>query len=416
MVDIGLSCPSCRVQLTLPSAYLGQVVTGPCPMCGSTLVFCHGKIENAPTSRGATPVIDVPAVERPAQAARTKLPRSGTVGVHYLDECAVLGAGAESGWGPAARSSHPGQGPGAAPSADGHFRWWWGLGLAGVLALAVGTLWSLSRPAPPPPAPQPAAPGTGGGGPRLIPAGWSEAAVEAWQAFAQATTIEEKLAHVLDAERVAPALRAFDASHPGSDAVWAARPFKPLAGTPDDRRRGQMALASVPSTNDERPIILFLRTELPSDGASAGAVPVRFRLDWETYVQERERLVEGFLDDTTAPRRTFRLAVERVHVFDEATPARRHAEPLGLKLRTPSGLSLPHVAEVRADSPLYARLDTQLRWGLPAYATVELSWDAVSRPLPHVVVSDFVCWHFPGLGGTPEFKAELSPLPPPPNR
>lgn len=416
VVDLGLSCPSCRVQLTLPSAYLGQVVTGPCPVCGCTLVFCHGRIESAPRLGAAGPVIDVPSTERAATGPRAKLPRSGTLDMTYLDDL-VFGDGGESAWG---FGEGPGQASGAAAGgspAGRRVRWGMGLGVAGVLVLAAG-VWQLSRPAPPPPPPQAAAPGTGAGGLRRLTAGWAEGALAAWQAFARAETAEEKLTHVVDAERVGPALRAFYAAHPGSDDIWADREFKPLAGTPEDQRRGLIALGSPPKTSEERAVILFLRTTPPKEGeeGTSDEGRPRFFLDWETYIQERESLVEAFLNDPAAPRRTFRLAVERVHVFDDAGPAAGRAEALGLKLRTPSGLLLPQVAILPADSPLFERIDAQLRWGMPAYATLQLAWDPAASPLPRVMVSDFICWHFPGLGGTPEFEAELSPLPPGPSR
>lgn len=416
MVDLGLSCPSCRVQLTLPSAFLGQVVTGPCPACGCTLVFCHGRIESTPRLGASGPVIDIPSTERGPSGPRRKLPRNGTLDMSYLDDV-VFGDGGESTWGHGAEPGHAPRATAGAAPAGGKIRWVVGLGLAGVLGLA-GGVWQLSRPTPPPPPPQPAAPGTGGGGPRRLTAGWAEGALSAWQAFARAGTVEEKLAHVVDAERVGPALRAFYAAHPGSDEAWAARDFRPLAGTPEDQQRGLMALGSSPKTSTERAVILFLRTTPPKegdDGAPAESKP-RFLLDWETYIQERESLVETFLNNPASPRRTFRLAVERVHVFDDAGPPPGQAEALGLKLRTPSGLLLPQVAVLPADSPLFARIDTQLRWGRPAYATLQLAWDPAASPLPRVMVSDFICWHFPGLGGTPEFDAELSPLPPAPAR
>ena len=75
-------------------------------------------------------------------------------------------------------------------------------------------------------------------------------------------------------------------------------------------------------------------------------------------------------------------------------------------------MPLPRVAEFRDGSPLRARLAEQLRWGMTAYATLQLAWETAEGQPPRVVVSDFVCWHFPGLGGVPEFEADLTPLAP----
>jgi hypothetical protein len=352
-------------------------------------------------------VIDAADADRAAGGLRSKLSRSGTMGVQYLDEFPG-GDGGESAWGAEAAAIAAGV---PAVPASGRPRWWWAVGAA-TAVLMTAMLWQLSRPAPPLPAPQPAAPGTGRG-PRAIPAGWDERALAAWQAFARAGSVEEKLARVLDAERVTPALQAAFAAQPDADAVWATRDFKPLPGTPDDRRRGMMALGFSPTAPGERPMILFLRTTPPAvDGSEASAATPEFRLDWETYVQERDGLAEAFCNDPAAPRRTFRLAVERVHVFDETGAKREDGESFGLKLRTPSGLPLPRVAEIRAGSPLEARLAEQLRWGMTAYATLQLAWETEAGQPPQVVVSDFVCWHFPGLGGVPEFEADLTPMAP----
>lgn len=405
----GLRCPSCRVSLTLPSALLGRVVTGPCPACGWKLIFCDGRIESAPGQPVAGVVVEASDSGRRTGAPRSRLSRSGTLGVQYLEE-GWAGDDAESAWGAAVGAAAVPAVP-AVPG-GGSRRWWWAAGAA-TAVLMTAMLWQLSRPAPPLPAPQPAAPGTGLGS-RAIPAGWGEGALAAWQAFARAGTVEEKLARVLDAERVAPALRAAFAGRPEADTTCALRAFRPLPGTPDDRRRGLMALGSSPTAPGERPMILFLRTTPPAlnGGREASAAPPEFRLDWETYLQERDGLAEAFCHDPAAPRRTFRLAVERVHVFDETGTRKGDGQSFGLRLRTPSGMLLPRVAEIRAGSPLKARLAEQLRWGMTAYATLQLAWETPSGQPPRVVVSDLVCWHFPGLGGVPEFEADLSPLPP----
>jgi hypothetical protein len=210
-------------------------------------------------------------------------------------------------------------------------------------------------------------------------------------------------------------LRAFYESIPEADRAWWARAFKPLPGTPDDRSRGIVALGSASSAPGDRPLIVFLRLAPAPGGASAeagdAAAPPRFLLDWETYIQESQRLAEKFVSDPSAGRRTLRLAIERVHVFADATVASDKPEPLGLKLRTPSGLLLAATAEVRPDTPLHDRLKAQLRWGITAYATLKLAWEPGTTHPPRLVATDLVCWHFAGLGNAPEFNTELSPLP-----
>jgi hypothetical protein len=381
-------------------------------MCGWTLVFCHGRIESASGQNAAGALLPHLDPDPSAIAARRKLPRTGTIDVQYLDEWDP-GARQEAAWGAEAEKADPSV-TAATPDVPAWWnRRWWGVGAALLLAVTA-MLWHLSRPAPPPTAPQLAAPGTGGVGPRAVQAGWGEAALAAWHSFVHAATPEEKLVHVLDAERVAPVLRAYYEAHPDAEAGLLSREFRPLAGTPDDRRRGLMALGATPLSPDDRPMILFFRA-VPAAGdeaATMGAAP-RFLLDWETYIQERDGLVQSFLADPTAPRRCFRLAVERVHIFDDAGSSPSRSDAIGLKLRTPSGLPLARVAEIPAGSQLHARIDEQLRWGLPAYATLQLAWDTKGAE-PRVTVTDLVCWHFPGLGGKPEIDANLSPLPPSP--
>lgn len=416
VVDIGLSCPSCRVQLTLPSAFLGQVVTGPCPSCGWMLVFCHGRIESAPRAEDGL-VIDMPDGSKPWSGPRPKLPRTGTLDVAYLDDARQKGHDDEANWGEGEAVTRE-ESAGTAAPGSGARSWrgaWMWLGLAVMVSAAGGLVWHWSRPGPDAPAPQLATPGTGGGGVREWVPGWSDAALAAWHGFAQAGTVDERLAHVLDAPRVEPVLRAFYQSTPDADRAWLAREFKPLPGTPDDRRRGIVALGSASSTPSDRPLIVFLRLVPAAGGSSSEAVdaaaPPRFRLDWESYIQESQRLAERFAAEPTAGRRILRLAVERVHIFADGEAKSAKPEPLGLKLRTPSGLLLAATAEVRPGTPLYDRLDVQLRWGMTTYATLKLAWETDASQPPRLVATDLVCWHFAGLGNAPEFATELSPLP-----
>ncbi|MFN0129361.1 MAG: hypothetical protein ACKV19_22065 [Verrucomicrobiales bacterium] len=404
------------MQLTLPSAFLGQVVSGPCPSCGWILVFCHGRIESAPRAEDGL-AIEMPEAAKPWAGPRRKLPRTGTLDVAYLDDTRLTEPDEEVAWGEGHAEATRG-GPGtAAPGAGAQSRrgaWIW-MGLGAIMLAAGGFIWHWSRPGPAAPAPQLVAPGTGGGGVREWVPGWGDAAVAAWQAFARAGTAEDKLAHVLDARRVEPVLRAFYASAPEAEAAWLARELRPLPGTPDDRRRGIVALGSASSGPGDRPLIVFLRlapaTVDASSEAGDAAAPPRFLLDWETYIQESQRLAERFVEDPALGRRTLRLAIERVHVFADGESKPDTPEPLGLKLRTPSGLLLAATAEVRPGTPLHDRLSAQLRWGLTAYATLKLAWETGTTPPPRLVATDLVCWHFPGLGNAPEFTTELSPLP-----
>jgi hypothetical protein len=411
VVDIGLNCPSCRVALSLPSAYLGQVVTGPCPACGWDLVFCHGRIDSgaAGALEGVVEVKDGETLL--AAPARTKLPKTGTLEMQYLESGNDGGAG-EGSWGVAggAEATDLLGGIDVEKKAGRWHRWGWGIGGVVVVGMA-GVLWHLSRPAPAPPSPRPSAPSFGGRGPRALQAGWGEAALASWLSFSQAPDADARRLHVLDAERVGPAMKAWEEARPGADAAMAGREFRPLAGTPEDRRRGLVALGAVPRAAEERPMILFFRDVSAIGGGNDAAAP-RFLLDWETYIQERDGLVEAFLADPSASRRTFRLAVEKVHFFgDNASASAGEPDPLGLKLRTPSGRLLPQVAEIRPGTPLHTRFSEQLPWGKPAYATLQLAWESEGAS-PRLVVTDLVCWHFPGLGGTPEIETELSPLPP----
>ena len=288
--------------------------------------------------------------------------------------------------------------------------------LVGVVVLVVigVAVWNGLRPSPPLPPPRPPAPAVSSGTRSVVP-GWGEGALAAWNAFVKAPTVEGKLAHVLDAGRVAPAMRAYYARRPEADAGLGARVFTALPGTPEDRQRGILVLGSAPKSPGDRPMLVFLRTTPPGRGETApSSPPSPFLIDWETFIQERDGLVEAFLRDMRAPKRTFRLAVERAHVFEGGSPeaAEEAREPLGFRLRTPSGVSMGQVAALSPDSPLHARLTNQLRWGMTAYATLQLVWEPGRDGTPELRVGDFVCWHFPGLGGRPEFEADLSPLPP----
>jgi len=440
VADQRLGCPTCHVPLSLPSSLRDQLVTGPCPACGTPLVFSHGRIETSgrSTAAGGRPEWERqpqrsepqraerenPERERPVGGPRVRLLRSGTM-ADQLATGTPMNDLLNRDPGGMAYASEAGADRSSAEAAAAWLGWrwgrWWGwvVGVVVVVASAGIAISSVARRTMARPAPAMPMPSAGGGARAVMP-GWGEGALAAWQAFTAAATVEEKLVHVLDAPRVAPVMQAFYEQEPDSDRAWGERDFQPLAGTMEDRRRGVVALGYSPSVPGDRATIVFFRVvsepagtgRTGSDPTSSSAPPPpRFLLDWETYIQEREQIAERFILEPAPGRQVLRLAIERVHLFGGAGELPTRLEPLGLKLRTPSGLLLPGEAHVLADSALFERLAGQLRWGLRAYATVQLAWDAHPGQAPRLRATDLICWHFPGLGGTPEFEIDLSPLP-----
>lgn len=237
-----------------------------------------------------------------------------------------------------------------------------------------------------------------------------KAARETLEAFLNAAPMEERLSRVLDPQRVAPLMERYyrfaedDASFL-KDVQW--RPAKQPA---DDLRRGILILERVidPQTSPavpRHPLLLFFKRE-------PGETNYHYRLDWETYVQERERLLMKFLANPESPPGVFRVELRRKHVFGlDSSPGA--LPPLGCSVR-PLLVRDEFEAVIPAGHPLYERFNRELKWTFHAPATVKLQWTKLpGQGEPRLEIADFYCWEFAGVGRIPEKTLDSITLPDP---
>lgn len=227
-----------------------------------------------------------------------------------------------------------------------------------------------------------------------------KAARETLQRFVAASP-EKKLNYVIDAQRVKPALEAYYAQGNRNDDILLGE-LAPLPQVERDVRRG--ILCFVAKHEDGLLLVAMRKEETEED------LPPVYKLDWETYVQEKERLLIKFVSsegkDPTLTEGIFRVALRRSHLFDERD---ERLNRLGLRLSTPSGriIDEPRVV-VRSIDPLHQRIEKELGWNRTALATVRLVWEKDEKEeAPVLGIKEFYCWELAGVGGDPE-----SPLPP----
>ena len=95
----------------------------------------------------------------------------------------------------------------------------------------------------------------------------------------------------------------------GKDSVNGAAGFSRVPGlTEDDRARGVMLMANPTGAKDDKALVIYLKK-----------IDSTWRMDWETYVQNKDlRLVDFFNSSTHAPI-VARGGLRRVHVFGSAS-------------------------------------------------------------------------------------------------
>ncbi len=296
-------------------------------------------------------------------------------------------------------------GPLTAP--EGARRWPWIGGLA--LSLAVGYVlgWQARQVGAPPevvtltsdPAAPAARPPHAESALRPASEEAVTAAREALQRFVEAPA-DRKARYVLDAERVGPALAAYYARGDRDDGVLVG-PLTALPLPDQDVRRGIVCFVA---RLDDLPLLAPLKREETEEG-----LPPVYRLDWETYVQEKEGTLRRFIfskgEDPAWREGVFRVALSRSHLFNEQDT---RLNRLGLRLATPSGVVFEPRLAIASIDPLYKRLQNEIAWNQASLATVRLVWVAKPDVPPTLELKDFFCWELAGVGGEPNPS-----LPPP---
>jgi hypothetical protein len=226
----------------------------------------------------------------------------------------------------------------------------------------------------------------------------TEAARECMLAFQSATTDEERLRFVIDADRVAPRLRDYyrNGAHLEIGRRLEPSELLPVKINRSDLDKGIVALTL--GANQKRQLLLF-------KAADTGGTSDRWsnvKLDWESWIQERDETLQRFLSEPQAEPAVFRVTMRRRHHFGPVQsnlPA-----PLAMGLGTLGGVRLDRPALVAYDHELYERFDEQMSWSSEPIATVRLRWEPKSRitGLPEVHIDQLVCWEAVNVGGQAE--------------
>ena len=122
-------------------------------------------------------------------------------------------------------------------------------------------------------------------------------------------------------------------------------------------------------------------------------------LDWETYIQMKDRSLATFLKSKIASGQagTYRLALRRQPLFGEQ---KRWAEEVGAKAFFTAGLAeeFPAGATIFAIGRSAKQMIAQLPGGSSAYFTVTLRIKSGSDHQPKIFLHDVVCRELLGVG------------------
>ncbi len=217
----------------------------------------------------------------------------------------------------------------------------------------------------------------------------SEDAVSTIADFFAASSIVEKAGSVVDRERVLPLMEAYYATHPQEEFEEA--DFMPIRTFPRFVEAGMSVFALIPRRETDRP------TGDPYEDAEALLYIVvgadgRPLLDWETYIQTKDKSVFDYTERPREGTGTFRLSLS------EITAVALESDAMILDAADPAVRSRPFEVVV----PDGAVADA-IRAGLAGlerdrFATVALRWAESESGAGRVEVSELITWGFEGTG------------------
>ena len=174
-----------------------------------------------------------------------------------------------------------------------------------------------------------------------------------------ATTVEEVLPWIYDAQSLEPTIREYHAEHP----------IEPLAEAVVELEYSGV----MPATGDKAHIFTILHPRHPRGfPVSAERTPQGFRIDWESYIQWRDGWLARFLEKKPAEPETLFVVLRRTHYFNDDVPTLE--EKLSFKITSAVPGDEGAVAFVDRHSAVGRSLAELYEWRTLYFPVVELQW------------------------------------------
>ena len=174
-----------------------------------------------------------------------------------------------------------------------------------------------------------------------------------------ATTVEEVLPWIYDAQSLEPTIREYHAEHP----------IEPLAEAVVELEYSGV----MPATGDKAHIFTILHPRHPRGfPISAERTPQGFRIDWESYIQLRDGWLARFLEKKPAEPETLFVVLRRTHYFNDDVPTLE--EKLSFKITSAVPGDEGAVAFVDRHSAVGRSLAELYEWRTLYFPVVELQW------------------------------------------
>lgn len=185
-------------------------------------------------------------------------------------------------------------------------------------------------------------------------------AAEALQKFLKSANLQERLQHTLASDVMRPIMERYYASNPDGpivvDAIALVRyDPKPQVGG------GAHAVFGLESKTWEFPVPVMLEM---NNG--------RFRVDWLSFVEFKDRLLEKFLAGHQDGPARFHVGITRTHYFDDKVPNASSKDVFLISPAPPNPFS--SMIFLDKDSDLGRELRDKIPWGSQVWAIVELEW------------------------------------------
>lgn len=185
-------------------------------------------------------------------------------------------------------------------------------------------------------------------------------AAEALKSFLKAASLQERLQYTLAADMMRPIMeRYYSANSDGPivvDAIALVRyDPKPQVGG------GAHAVFGLESKTWEFPVPVMLEM---SQG--------KFKVDWLSFVEFKDRLLEKFLAGYQDGPARFHVGITRTHYFGDKVPNASNKDVFRISPAPPNPFA--SVVFLEKDSELARELRDKIPWGSQVWAIVELEW------------------------------------------